>query len=185
LNPDFKALGAFKISFPEGTEVTHQDIPGLRFRWTNGKFVPDMNKYLFKKLTGKPLPSFERIITGFDPESTTGKMVLVCFFDMNQRPSRHCIIQLGKRAQELMAKDVSIAAIQTSEVEQDTLSNWLKGQNVSFPVGMVSNDEQAIRFTWGVKSLPWLILTDRQHNVTKEGFNINELDYQIKKAILK
>jgi hypothetical protein len=175
LNPDFKALGAFKISFPEGTEVTHQDIPGLRFRWTNGKFVPEMNKYLFKSLAGKPLPSFERIITGFDPNSTTGKMVLVCFFDMNQRPSRHCIVQLGKRAQELKSKDMSIVTVQISKIDENALNEWLKDQNISFPVGMVANDEQAIRFTWGVKSLPWLILTNKEHIIIAEGFSISEL----------
>ena len=35
------------------------------------------------------------------------------------------------------------------------------------------------RFTWGVKALPWLILTDKQHTVRAEGFNINELDDKI------
>lgn len=121
LNPDFVALEAFKISFPEGTEVTHQDIPGIRFRWTNGKFVPDMNKYLFKNLMGKPLPSFERIITSFDPESTTGKIVLVCFFDMNQRPSRHCLRQLSVRARELKKKDIVVVAVQVSKIDENTL----------------------------------------------------------------
>jgi len=29
---------------------------------------------------------------------------------------------------------------------------------------------------WGVKSLPWLILTDRKHVVTTEGFGLNNLD---------
>jgi hypothetical protein len=27
-----------------------------------------------------------------------------------------------------------------------------------------------------VRSLPWLILTDREHIVIAEGFNVNELD---------
>jgi hypothetical protein len=176
LKPDFKALGAFKTSFPEGTEVTHQDIPGRRFRWTNGKFIPDMNKYLFKKLTGKHLPSFERIITGFDPERTTGKMVLVCFFDMNQRPSRHCLRQMSERAQELKKKDIVVVAVQASKIDKNALRDWTKDQSISFPVGIVEGDEEEICFAWGVKSLPWLILTDRKHVVTAEGFGLNELD---------
>jgi glutaredoxin len=179
LNPDFKALGAFKISFPEGTEVTHQDIPGLRFRWTNGKFVPDMNKYLFKKLTGKPLPSFERIITGFDPESTTGKMVLVCFFDMNQRPSRNCIMQLSKKTKELKEKGVVIITVQVSKIEQAKLDEWIKKNSIDFPVGIIEGDSEVIHFAWGVKSLPWLILTDRKHIVKAEGFALNELEVKI------
>jgi hypothetical protein len=58
--------------------------------------------------------------------------------------------------------------------------NIAQGQNISFPVGMVSNDEQAICFTWGVKSLPWLILTNKQHIVIAEGFNLDELEVKIK-----
>jgi len=40
---------------------------------------------------------------------------------------------------------------------------------------MIQGDEEKIRFTWGVKFLPWLILTDKQHIVQADGFSINEL----------
>jgi hypothetical protein len=33
-----------------------------------------------------------------------------------------------------------------------------------------------------MKSLPWLILTDEQHIVRAEGFNIDELDEKIKEV---
>ena len=29
---------------------------------------------------------------------------------------------------------------------------------------------------WGVKSLPWLILTDKEHVVTAEGFSLDDLN---------
>ncbi len=45
---------------------------------------------------------------------------------------------------------------------------------------MVQADEEKIRFAWGVRSLPWLILTDKNHIVQAEGFNINELNDKIK-----
>ena len=61
-----------------------------------------------------------------------------------------------------------------------TESISIKGQNISFPFGMVSNDEESIRFTWGLKSLPWLILTNKKHNVQAEGFNLDELDEKMK-----
>jgi len=176
LNPDFKAMGAFKIGFPEGTEVTHEDIPGLRFRWTNGKFVPDMNKYLFKNLVGKSLPSFDQIITGLDLKDTTEKMLLICFFDMNQRPSRNCLLQLVGKGQEFKSKDLSIVAVQTSKINEDKLNEWIKENHIPFRVGMIRGDEEEIRSAWGVKSLPWLILTDKQHIVRAEGFAISELD---------
>jgi hypothetical protein len=39
-----------------------------------------------------------------------------------------------------------------------------------------------IRAAWGVRSLPWLILTDRKHIVTVEGFGLNELNDEIKET---
>jgi len=35
------------------------------------------------------------------------------------------------------------------------------------------------KFTWGVCSLPWLILTDSDHTVCAEGFDLAELDEKI------
>ena len=183
LNPDFEALGAFKIDFPEGTEVTHEDIAGLRFRWTKGKFVPDMNEYLIKNLVGKALPSFDRIMTGFDLEGTAGKMVLVCFWDANQRPSRNCIMQLAKQAQQLKQEGVAVVTVQASKVDEKKLNEWVKENNIPFPVGIVQGDEEKTRFAWGVRSLPWLILTDRKHIVWADGFGLSELDAKIREVV--
>jgi len=38
---------------------------------------------------------------------------------------------------------------------------------------------EKIRFAWGVKSLPWLILTDQKHIVEANGFSLAELDERI------
>jgi hypothetical protein len=61
-----------------------------------------------------------------------------------------------------------------------TGSLLLKGQNISFSFGMMPHDEVSIRFTWGVKSLPWLIMTDKQQIVIAEGFGIADLTKKIK-----
>ena len=39
LKPDFEALGAFKMDFPDGIKVFNEDFPGGRFKWENGKPV--------------------------------------------------------------------------------------------------------------------------------------------------
>jgi len=39
LKPDFEALGAFKIDFPNGTRVFIKDSPGVHYKWENGKPV--------------------------------------------------------------------------------------------------------------------------------------------------
>jgi hypothetical protein len=40
LNPDFEALGAFKMDVPNGTRVVVVEHPGFRYVWENGKIVP-------------------------------------------------------------------------------------------------------------------------------------------------
>jgi hypothetical protein len=119
------------------------------------------------------------MMTGYEPKDITGKAILVCFWDMNQRPSRNCIRQLAKQAHQLKLRNVAIVTVQTSKVDEGTLSEWVKKNSIPFPVGMVRGDEQQARSTWGVQSLPWLILTDRTQIVFAEGFPVAELDKQV------
>jgi thioredoxin-related protein len=86
---------------------------------------------------------------------------------------------LSKRAQELKAKDIVIVAVQTSEIKREKLDEWKNENNISFPVGVIEGDSEKIRTNWGVRSLPWLILTDKKHTVVAEGFSIDELDDKI------
>jgi hypothetical protein len=130
-------------------------------------------------LVGRALPYFKDLNLYSLPADTDNKVILVCFFGMNQRPSRNCLLQLGKRTQELKAKEVSVVAVQASNVEKNQLDEWVKKNNILFPVGMIVGEEEKVRFDWGVKSLPWLILTDEQHIVVAEGFGIDELDDKI------
>jgi hypothetical protein len=44
---------------------------------------------------------------------------------------------------------------------------------------MIQDNEEKTRSAWGVKSLPWLILTDDEHVVRAEGFALTELDDKI------
>jgi hypothetical protein len=46
---------------------------------------------------------------------------------------------------------------------------------------MITGYIEKIRFAWGVKSLPWLILTDRQHVVRAEGFGLAGLDERLER----
>lgn len=130
-------------------------------------------------LVGKPLPELKGVGIALPPADTDGKKMLVCIFDMEQRPSRHCILQLAKQAGRLREKGITIVAIQASEVDQNTLDEWAKKSNIPFSVGMIRDEAEKARFTWGVRSLPWLIFTDKKHVVTADGFSINELDDQI------
>ena len=131
------------------------------------------------KLVGQPLPEFKEIGIEFDMEQAQNKKILVCFFDMNQRPSRNCIVQLAKQAECLKEKGVTALAVQAQKTAENTLREWAKINNISLPVGMVQGDDEKTRLDWGVKSLPWLILTDTDHIVRAEGFGLAELNDKI------
>jgi len=130
-------------------------------------------------LTGKSLPGFKGIDIDFDAEQARDKMILACFFDMQQRPSRNCLIQLANQADQLREKGIIVISIQIAKVEQAKLDEWIKENKIIFPVGTIKGQEEQIRFDWGVHSLPWLILTDKQHIIRATGFRVNELNEKI------
>ena len=131
-------------------------------------------------LVGKPLRELKEVGIDLPQAETDGKMLLVCFWDMEQRPSRYCLTQLAKQAEQLKEKGVTVVAVHASKVEQNALDEYVKKYNVPFSVGMVQGDVEKARFAWGVKSLPWLILTDRRHVVSSAGFGVSELEARIK-----
>ncbi|MBN2181519.1 MAG: SMP-30/gluconolactonase/LRE family protein [Sedimentisphaerales bacterium] len=132
-------------------------------------------------LVGKPLPELEKMEIEL-PDDAADKMLLVCFWDMNQRPSRYCITELAKNAELLAQKDITVACIQAADIDKESLNKWLKDNSISFTVGRTLPEFGKSRFDWGVKSLPWLILTDRMHIVTSEGFGPGELKEKITAA---
>ena len=144
---------------------------------------PDLQEAI--PLIDRALPDFDGIRINLAAGQNRDKMMLICFFDMNQRPSRNYVIQLAMQAETLKQKGISLAAVQAVKVDENTLNEWVKENNISFPVGMIQDNEECIRFDWAVCSLPWLILTDRDHIVTSEGFGLDELDQRIKKAAFK
>ncbi len=133
-------------------------------------------------LVGRPLPELKEVGIDLPTTDTDGKMILVCFFDMEQRPSRHCVMQLVKQAEQLKSKGITVVAIQASQIDQDALNQWKNKYNLPFPVGMVEDDTDKARFTWGLRSLPWLILTNKNHIVSSNGFSVSKLDNKIQSA---
>lgn len=133
-----------------------------------------------RSLVGAPLPEFNIPEIDSAVDRAKGKMVLVCFFDMLQRPSRNCLSQLSAKQQELTAKNVAAVAVHASKIDQAILSKWCKAYSISFPVGIVQGDEAERRSAWEIQSLPWLILTDTRHTVTAAGFRLSELEEKIK-----
>lgn len=135
-----------------------------------------------ESLLGKVLPEFTDIGINIVPEQIIGRIILVCFFDINQRPSRNCMLELSKQASQLKEKGVTIVGVQATKVDEKGLNEWVKENSIPFPVGTIQADEEKTRFAWGVKSLPWLILTNRKHIVAAEGFSLSELNGKIQEV---
>jgi len=130
-------------------------------------------------LAGNALPELKDLGITLSPVDIEGKRIIVCFFDIEQRPSRHCMTQLVKQAELLKSKDITVIAVQASKIDQEVLNQWINKNNIPFTVGMIQGDIEKTRLNWGVKSLPWLILTDSKHVVTAEGFGLDMFDDQI------
>jgi uncharacterized GH25 family protein len=130
-------------------------------------------------LTGRPLPGFDGIALDLAPDQLQGKRVLVCFFDWEQRPSRNCLLQLARQAPSLQEKSVAIVGVHVAKDNDAGLQKWVADSKIPFPVGAIQGDREEIFFTWSVKSLPWLVLTDANHVVTAEGFALSALEEKV------
>jgi hypothetical protein len=199
LNPDHDKLGSFADPILEDPNNDPELVDGTYVRLENNstgytwqvgmKFVLDQwdgsIKYVPKDGSilvgvGEPLPKFEGIQLDLPTEQSKGKSILICFFDTQQRSSRHCIRQLAQKASALEEKGVTVAAIQASKIDKNKLDEWIKENDIHFPVGVITADIEKTRFAWGVRSLPWLILADKEHIVAAEGFSMSGLDQKIK-----
>jgi protocatechuate 3,4-dioxygenase beta subunit len=133
-------------------------------------------------LKGKPLPPLKDL--GIDlPADATDKMLLVCFWDMGQRPSRNCITRLAAQAAALREKGVRIVAIHAGQVEDSALRQWIEANKIPFASGTISGNIDKTKSVWGVSSLPHLILTDKKRTVIAEGLGLDDLDKQIEAAV--
>ncbi|MBN2183496.1 MAG: hypothetical protein JW715_16415 [Sedimentisphaerales bacterium] len=125
---------------------------------------------------GKSIPGFEKItFEAFQSEQAKDKALLVCFWDFDQRPSRQCIQSLEKQKDALLKKNIVVLAVHSGKKPEKEFRQWLKENNISLVCGTIEGDPYDTLLAWGARGLPWLILTDAKHIITKAGFNIEDL----------
>lgn len=149
----------------------------------NLKIILGQNRVHAKQvsLIGTKLPNLKDLGIDLPQSDIETKVILICFFDMNQRTSRHLMRQLARQSEQLQEEGVTVLAVQGAKLVKDTFNKWIKENDIRFSGGMIMDDTGKTLSTWGVKALPWLILTNRQHLVTAEGFALDELAAQRKK----
>lgn len=150
--------------------------PTFCFIVTPSALVPEP---LPEPLLGKKLPEPENIQNIDDLKQAEGKPTLICFWDMNQRPSRNLIAELAEQEKELAEKNVAVLLVHTSKVEPAKLKEWLDSCKIPFACGNIEGDAKKVLFRWGVRAQPWLILTGQEGVVSAEGFNIEQLDEKL------
>jgi len=125
---------------------------------------------------GKAIPGFDNIrFEVFQKNQTKGKPLLVCFWDMDQRPSRQYIRVLEKQKQALRDKNIVILAVHSGTKRGKQVKDWLSKNGPSLTVGMIQGDPYDTLLAWGARGSPWLVLTDEKHIITKAGFSLNDL----------
>ncbi|MBN1359262.1 MAG: carboxypeptidase regulatory-like domain-containing protein [Sedimentisphaerales bacterium] len=181
VRPDSSRTQAEWSPVPRVWQLVHGDTTQT-FAFTDGPRIEDFELLVKPSiettapLVGNRLPSFEGIAVELSEGRRAGKAMLLCFFDYQQRPSRNTVMQLVRQAEALRQKGIVVAAIQAAQSGRAALDTWARDNNVPFPVGTITADIEATRAVWRVESLPWLILTDKEHIVLAEGFGLDELD---------
>lgn len=130
-------------------------------------------------LKGKPLPDLAELGVPADAVPA-GKRVLLCLFDLEQRPSRRVVRLLAEQYDALKQKGVTVLAIQAVVTSNDAVNEWKTSNPLPFPTGRLTSKTDKTRWVSTVGTLPWLILTDAQGRVVSEGFALDDLDAKLK-----
>lgn len=138
----------------------------------NQRYVPKTPP----SLVGKPLPDLSACGVAIPADANA---VLVYAWDMNQRPSRHFLKQLAAKAALLKDKGVTVILLNTTPVDKPKLDGFLSDSQITWPCGVMTDNAEDMLFKLGIQSLPWLILTDPEHNVIAEGLSVDELENKI------
>jgi len=156
----------FQVEWKEGVYVTDSRSGQTK----TYKYTPVIPSFL-----GEPLPDVTELGIEGAAERIADKPVLLCFLDLDQRPSRHCLMQLS----EAHERGIVILPVDLSTKDRKSLDRWKQAQAMPFPLTKCALSRVEVRKAWGVKSLPWLVLTDAKHVVTAEGFGVSDLGGKI------
>ena len=170
--PDLIRRGRAKAEYTFPTHLLSQDITQAGIVRIPRPELPKQALTTAESKIGKPIPDFNTFRFEISPKvRMKGKPLLVCFWDMDQRPSRQCIRELQKHRQALLDKNIVVLAVHSGAKPEKEVRQWLAKQNVSLTVGTIEGDPYDTLLAWGVRGTPWLVLTDENHMITKAGFS--------------
>jgi len=65
--------------------------------------------------------------------------------------------------------------VQGSAVAIQQLEQWIQDQGIPFAILQAPGNFEQKRLDWGIKSLPWMVLTDADHFVLREGLTLEAI----------
>lgn len=126
-------------------------------------------------LKSKPLPD----VAAFGLKVESGKPTLLCLVDLEGRPSRRFAGLLAEQHDSLLQKGLTVLALQSTLIPEDTLKEWRETAKPNFPVGIVTEKDAKVKWT-EAETIPWLILADDKGKVVAEGFPFEDLEAKLK-----
>jgi hypothetical protein len=147
-------------------------------------------------LVGSQLPDLRILEMGFHYKGFKNKKNLVVFVDYTKRPSQIAIGLLKKRKLELSRSKVEVVCIQVAPVDEGDLVAWKKENKISFPIYILPGQPgwdgknslilkqtpkimNTLKQQWGVRSIPWTILTDENQKILATGLNIQRISSMV------
>ena len=130
-------------------------------------------------LVGRTMPSFSETL-GIERQ-TQGRRVLVCFLDLSTSASRIAIKHIAKQTEELRKENVIVVGVQALPINDKVLALMKWQIDNAFPIKELGNRAEEICFQWGVRELPWLVVSDRAGVVQAEGFSYKDIDREVKR----
>ena len=148
-------------------------------------------------LVGSQLPDLRVLEMGFDYQGFKNKKTLVVFVDYTNRSSEIAIDLLKKRQLDLRRSKIEVVCIQVVPVDEGDLVAWKKENKISFPIYILPGQSgwdgknnllilkqtpkimNTLRQEWGVRSLPWTILTDENQKILATGLNIPRILHMV------
>jgi hypothetical protein len=148
------------------------------------------------KLLGSPVGDLSDFGLQNAVAAAKGKKLLLCFWDyrlgvntqfqpqfqfqsqFQSRSGLWVLETLQYSVREKKKDGIVVLMVHANAADEKEVRKWTERNRISYPVGMVANnlDWRQLAANWGVVRLPWLILTDSQHNVVGEGLDQAQLD---------
>jgi hypothetical protein len=104
-------------------------------------------------LKGKALPDLAEVDLS-SAAAPAGKPLLLCLFDIEQRPSRRFVKQLAEQHDALRQKGLTVLGVQATVTTAESFKEWKAASPVPFPVGRLAEKAAKTKWASDVESFP-------------------------------